>query len=340
MAHFPRSPSPIRRRRVRSTWRLNLARDVDADLVLANDPDADRLASAVPMAGEWRLLSGNELGSLLGDYVLRYWRYPEPPIVVNSIVSSPMLGRIAARRGAVHEATLTGFKWIINAGLALEGKGEGRFAFGYEEALGYSVGQTVRDKDGLECRCRHGRSRRRGNSRRAKRARSAPRPVGRSRFVGQCPALDRQGRSGGTGGAVGGRRSTRERPSFQRARHRSDRDDRLSARRGGAADVAGEAGPDRVVVGRLGQGAGQTERHRAQAQDLRRPLAAPSTPTTMPPTKASWPTRSHWRRQWGSGSRCDRLVSAVIAGDARGRDTASPLHGSPPRAVGSRVTSG
>ena len=128
---------------------LELARDVDADLVLANDPDADRLASAVPMAGEWRLLSGNELGSLLGDYVLRYWRYPEPPIVVNSIVSSPMLGRIAARRGAVHEATLTGFKWIINAGLALEASGAGRFAFGYEEALGYSVGQTVRDKDGL-----------------------------------------------------------------------------------------------------------------------------------------------------------------------------------------------
>ncbi len=128
---------------------LDLARNVDADLVLANDPDADRLASAVPMAGEWRLLSGNELGSLLGDYVLRYWRHPEPPIVVNSIVSSPMLGRIAARRGAVHETTLTGFKWIINAGLALEGEGKGRFAFGYEEALGYSVGQTVRDKDGL-----------------------------------------------------------------------------------------------------------------------------------------------------------------------------------------------
>ena len=128
---------------------LRLAREVRADLVLANDPDADRLASAVPMAGEWRMLSGNELGSLLGDYVLRYWRHPEPPIVVNSIVSSPMLGEIARRRGAVHETTLTGFKWIINAGLTLEDRGVGRFAFGYEEALGYSVGQTVRDKDGL-----------------------------------------------------------------------------------------------------------------------------------------------------------------------------------------------
>ena len=126
-----------------------MADDVDADLVLANDPDADRLAAAVPNAGEWRLLTGNELGVLLGDYVLRYWRHKETPIVVNSVVSSPMLGRIAVRRDAAHETTLTGFKWIINAGLALERRGVGRFAFGDEEALGYSVGQTVRDKDGL-----------------------------------------------------------------------------------------------------------------------------------------------------------------------------------------------
>jgi phosphomannomutase len=128
---------------------LDLAREVGADLLLANDPDADRLAVAVPVRGDWRLLSGNELGALLGDYVLRYWDQPEPPIVVNSVVSSPMLGRIAARRGAVHETTLTGFKWIINAGLAMEERGDGRFAFGYEEALGYSVGRTVRDKDGI-----------------------------------------------------------------------------------------------------------------------------------------------------------------------------------------------
>jgi phosphomannomutase len=128
---------------------LDLARSEKAEMVIANDPDADRLASAVPLAGEWRLLSGNEMGALLGDYVLRYWRHDQRPIVVNSIVSSPMLASIAERRGARHEATLTGFKWIINAGLALEEAGEGRFAFGYEEALGYSVGRTVRDKDGI-----------------------------------------------------------------------------------------------------------------------------------------------------------------------------------------------
>jgi phosphomannomutase len=128
---------------------LSTAREEGADMVLANDPDADRLAAALPDAGNWRLLSGNELGALLGDYVLRYWRHEERPIVVNSIVSSPMMARIAARRGAVHQTTLTGFKWIINAGLAMEARGDGRFAFGYEEALGYSVGRTVRDKDGI-----------------------------------------------------------------------------------------------------------------------------------------------------------------------------------------------
>jgi phosphomannomutase len=128
---------------------LVLARQEHAELLIANDPDADRLAAAVPSAGEWRSLSGNELGVLLGDYVLRYWDQPEIPIVVNSVVSSPMLGEIADRRGARHEVTLTGFKWIINAGLALQERGDGSFAFGYEEALGYSIGKTVRDKDGI-----------------------------------------------------------------------------------------------------------------------------------------------------------------------------------------------
>jgi phosphomannomutase len=128
---------------------LALARELEAELVLANDPDADRLAAAVPHLGEWRLLTGNELGALLGDYVMRYWDHQEAPIVVNSVVSSPMMSRVAAGRGAMHETTLTGFKWIISAGLALEARGDGRFAFGYEEALGYSVGRTVRDKDGI-----------------------------------------------------------------------------------------------------------------------------------------------------------------------------------------------
>jgi phosphomannomutase len=128
---------------------LELASKREADVVIANDPDADRFAAAVPGIGEWRLFSGNELGTLLGDYVLRKWNQESRPIVVNSIVSSPIMGKLASAYGARHEATLTGFKWIVNAGLALEEQGEGTFAFGYEEALGYTVGGTVRDKDGI-----------------------------------------------------------------------------------------------------------------------------------------------------------------------------------------------
>ena len=128
---------------------IDLARSSQADLIVANDPDADRLAVVTPHAGEWRALSGNEIGVLLGDFVLSHHPNDKTPIVINSIVSSPMLGRIADLRGARHEVTLTGFKWIVNAGLALEDAGEGRFVFGYEEALGYTIGSTVRDKDGI-----------------------------------------------------------------------------------------------------------------------------------------------------------------------------------------------
>ena len=128
---------------------MTAARRADADLVIANDPDADRLAAAVLFDGEWRMLTGNEMGGLLGDFVMRNWDSHSRPIVVNSIVSSPMLSRLADAYGARHESTLTGFKWIVNAGLALESAGEGTFAYGYEEALGYTIGQVVRDKDGM-----------------------------------------------------------------------------------------------------------------------------------------------------------------------------------------------
>lgn len=128
---------------------VSLAEERSAAAVLANDPDADRLAAAVPVDGRWRLLTGNELGILLGDQVLRGWRSKRRPILVNSIVSSPVLARLAERRGARHETTLTGFKWIVSAALALEQAGEGEFAFGFEEALGFTIGGTVRDKDGI-----------------------------------------------------------------------------------------------------------------------------------------------------------------------------------------------
>jgi phosphomannomutase len=123
-----------------------------AALVLANDPDADRLAAAIPDGGDghrpYRQLTGNELGLLLGHYLLTERPSSRPRAVVATIVSSPMLGRIAADLGVHYEETLTGFKWIADRAIALEHAGY-EFVFGYEEALGYCVGGAVRDKDGI-----------------------------------------------------------------------------------------------------------------------------------------------------------------------------------------------
>ncbi|HEY6725487.1 MAG TPA: phospho-sugar mutase [Polyangiaceae bacterium] len=126
------------------------ARDAHADLVLAHDPDADRLAVCVPDASSaWRALSGNQVGLLLADYVLRRQGPGPKSFVVSSIVSSPMLQSIAEAHGAECIRTLTGFKWMLNAALELERERGWRFVFAYEEALGYCVRGPVRDKDGI-----------------------------------------------------------------------------------------------------------------------------------------------------------------------------------------------
>ncbi|MFK7988042.1 MAG: phospho-sugar mutase [Sandaracinaceae bacterium] len=128
---------------------LALAGEKDADIVFANDPDADRLAVAVRDGDGYRQLSGNEVGCLLGHYLLDQGPAGDKRLVVNTIVSSPMLGAIADAHAAKWEPTLTGFKWIANRAMALEADGDARFVFGYEEALGYTVGTHVRDKDGV-----------------------------------------------------------------------------------------------------------------------------------------------------------------------------------------------
>jgi phosphomannomutase len=127
-----------------------LAEAVDADLVLANDPDTDRLAASVPdPGGVWRPLTGNQIGCLLAEFLLSNREEHDGGFVVNSVVSSPLLARIAAEHEVVSAQSLTGFKWIWNAALDLEAAGHGSLVLGYEEALGYSVGSTVRDKDGI-----------------------------------------------------------------------------------------------------------------------------------------------------------------------------------------------
>jgi phosphomannomutase len=131
---------------------LALARRSGADLVLANDPDGDRLAVAVPdpeAAAGWRTLTGDQVGALLGAYLLDQTQSgpdADSRLVATTIVSSTLLSRIAAAAGARYAETLTGFKWIVRAG---EPRGAARFVFGYEEALGYAIGDVVRDKDGI-----------------------------------------------------------------------------------------------------------------------------------------------------------------------------------------------
>lgn len=133
---------------------LELAKKKNADLVLANDPDADRLAVAVPDGeGGYVQLTGNEVGVLLGHYLLTEGREGDDRLVISTIVSSPMLGNIASAMGIAYEETLTGFKWIANRAMDLAAREHKRFVFGYEEALGYSVGEVVRDKDGISAAC-------------------------------------------------------------------------------------------------------------------------------------------------------------------------------------------
>jgi phosphomannomutase len=151
---FPTTPFPNPEEPETLRLGLEFAAEQGADVLIANDPDADRLAVAVPTpSGRWQRLTGNQLAALLADA-----RLPQAapgaarsatPIVTTSIVTTPLVEAIAASRGARVERTHTGFKWLWTAALALERAGEGRFAYACEEALGYSLTPAVRDKDGI-----------------------------------------------------------------------------------------------------------------------------------------------------------------------------------------------
>lgn len=127
---------------------LELARERTCDLAFAHDPDADRLAVAVAdLDGQLTTLSGNDLGCLLADFLLTHNRR-ERPLVLSTVVSSPLLGRIAHKHNARWEPTLTGFKWIMNRAQQLAAEGY-HPVFAYEEAIGYGPVMSVQDKDGI-----------------------------------------------------------------------------------------------------------------------------------------------------------------------------------------------
>jgi phosphomannomutase len=145
---FPTVPFPNPEEPGATDLLLALAARTGAALAVALDPDADRCAIGVPDGPSWRMLTGDETGSLLGDHVLRHLdRTTHPdPLVATTIVSAELLRAIAAGYGVRYDETLTGFKWIVRAG---DGSGTG-LVFGYEEALGLCVDpDRVRDKDGI-----------------------------------------------------------------------------------------------------------------------------------------------------------------------------------------------
>lgn len=131
-----------------------LARELHPDLIIGTDPDADRVAVAVPVNGSFRKLSGNELGCVLLDYILRtrtaQGELPEGAEAIKSIVSTPLADQIAAHYNVEMKNVLTGFKYIGGEILRLEELGrEDRFVFGFEESCGYLKGSYARDKDAV-----------------------------------------------------------------------------------------------------------------------------------------------------------------------------------------------
>ena len=142
--NFPTAPFPNPEEPGTLDLAMALAEEVDADILLANDPDADRLAVAVNRGGSWVRLTGDDIGVLLGWHLLSQTEGERA--LVTTIVSSTLLGKIAAAAGAKMHTVLTGFKWLARAG---DAEPDVPLIFGYEESIGYGVDMRIRDKDGV-----------------------------------------------------------------------------------------------------------------------------------------------------------------------------------------------
>lgn len=146
--HFPTVNFPNPEEKGAMDLVVKLAKSVDADIACANDPDADRFAVAVRTNDDsYKMLTGDQVGVLFAHYLLSK-PHTNNQLVGNSIVSSTLLEKVANSHGATYFQTLTGFKWLANIGMQLEDE-QNEFLFAYEEALGYTIGTQVRDKDGL-----------------------------------------------------------------------------------------------------------------------------------------------------------------------------------------------
>ena len=154
--HFPTCPYPNPEIREAMALGMEYAKKTNADLLLATDPDCDRVGIAVrDRAGNYQLLSGNEVGLLLLDYIcaqrIRHGKMPENPVMVKTIVTMDLAERIAAHYGVKTVNVLTGFKFIGEQIGLLEKQGrEDSYIFGFEESYGYLTGSYVRDKDGVD----------------------------------------------------------------------------------------------------------------------------------------------------------------------------------------------
>ncbi len=151
---FPTCPYPNPEIREALTVGLDWARRTGSDLLLATDPDCDRVGVAVKNGGDYTLITGNEMGVLLLDFVCKMrtanGTMPKAPVAVKTIVTTPMAARVAAHYGVQLIDVLTGFKFIGEQIGLLEKKGEqGRYIFGFEESYGYLSGSFVRDKDAV-----------------------------------------------------------------------------------------------------------------------------------------------------------------------------------------------
>ena len=244
----------------------------DADLLLVNDPDADRLAVAIPGPDGWRRLHGDETGALLADFLLEHCEDPRRALLITTIASSTLLRRMAEAAGARYAETLTGFKWLMKA---LADAPERRLALAYEEALGYAVSDVVRDKDGISAalvvaqiaatekragRTLADRPRRDRRPLRPVRHRPAhprargPRRLGADARDHRPPACRAAGDAARASAGVRGRRRRRDAPPRRRPRGATRPPARRRARPARARRARGRA----------------PERHRAQAQDLSR----------------------------------------------------------------------